>query len=70
MKVTNPGSPRHEEQLQKLGEFLGLAEIEYVDWGNGEDYVLVRTDGKKIALNIRGNKVDGGFMAVDLRYLD
>ncbi len=65
VRVVNPGSYRHGQQLAFLGEFLGLAEIRYLDRGNGEDYTLVRPDGGKLTITVRGNRDQGGFLAVD-----
>jgi hypothetical protein len=62
--IVSPGSPRHEEQMQALGEFCGLDKITYQDLGDGENYILEK-DGKEIAIAVRGNRVDGGFMCVN-----
>jgi hypothetical protein len=55
---------RKETDLRQLGEFLGLGEndsIEYIDLGNGEDYVITKGD-RSFILQARGNKIDGGFL--------
>ncbi len=62
-KITNPGSRKHREQLLKLARFLGLDEIEYVDFGNREEYVLIKAD-KSITIKANGNRPDGGFLTV------
>lgn len=65
MEVINAASARHAEQMRALGEFLGLAAVAYEDRGRGEDYTLVRKDGERLILNIRGNRDQGGFLSVD-----
>jgi hypothetical protein len=63
MKIINPGSDKHREQLEMLAQFIGADEIEYKNLGNGEDY-LVRKGGFTLTLSVRGNKFDGGFLCV------
>ncbi len=64
-KVIGPGSDGHRQQLQALGDFLGLEEIRYVDQGHGEDYALVRRDSQTMTILVRGNRDQGGFLVVD-----
>jgi hypothetical protein len=70
MKITNAASPRHAAQMKALGEFLGLAEIIYTDQpntfgGGGEDYTLVREDGERLTIEMRGNSWQGAFLCVE-----
>jgi len=62
MVIENAGSDRHREQLQEFGEFIGADKIRYVDFGNGELYVITK-GGKEFELRACGNKYDGGFLA-------
>lgn len=61
--ISNFTNQGHHNSLEMLVEFLGNDGIEYQDLGNGENYYLVK-DGKKIRLDVRGNRFDGGYMNV------
>lgn len=47
--------------IKEFGEFIGADSIEYVDLGNGENYIIEK-DGQVMEIHARGNKVDGGFL--------
>ena len=58
--ITKYTNDDHRDSLQKLADFLDI-DLEYEDLGNGENYFLIK-NGKKMHMEVRGNKVDGGYM--------
>ena len=67
-QVIGAASVAHRAQMRLLAEFAGADSIAYADLGNGEGYTLVK-GGRSLVIKARGNKVDGGFLAVDLAAL-
>ncbi len=65
-QIRNVGSPKHEEQLRRLAEFLDLDAIEYTDRPDqkGEDYKLTKGN-RSFVIHVRGTKDQGGFLAVE-----
>jgi hypothetical protein len=61
--VIGAKSDRHHQQMSVLADITGC-DVTYKDLGNGEDYVLWK-DGRSVTLQIRGNRVDGGFMSIE-----
>jgi len=53
-----------KEAMIMMCEFMGLKKVKYIDHGNGEDYLLVNSDNEEFTIQVRGNRVDGGFMNV------
>jgi len=64
MIIIDAASPKHSEAIQRLGEFLGLKSIQYIDHGKWESYILERQDGMKLTIKANGNHFDGGFLSV------
>ena len=60
MLVINAGSKKHEEILQKFGEFLEADSIEYFDYGDKEEYII-RKNNKAMSFKVSYNAVDGAF---------
>ena len=58
--------PEQKESLKELGNFLELSSINYRDLGKSEEYTLIRSDGKRGQLLVKGNSVDGGYMHVEV----
>jgi hypothetical protein len=44
---------------------IGASEIEYIDKGSGEEYIITMPNGKRALLSIVGNRYDGGFANVN-----
>jgi hypothetical protein len=66
LNVVHAATPKHRAMIERLGTFLDLATIEYDDHGrDGEDYRLVRRDGKSLRLKARSNAVDGAFLLIE-----
>lgn len=64
--VKNAAVPKHQEQMQRLADFLEIDEIEYQDNPKGvlgEDYIL-KKDGKSVTLKIRATRDQGGFLSI------
>jgi hypothetical protein len=66
MEIVNAAGRRHHRQMERLGEFLGLKSVAYLDLGHGENYVLTREDGQELTLRIRANHTQGGFLSIDV----
>ena len=64
-EIVSPGSVNHELQMRRLAEFCGADRITYKDGGDREDYILEKGDDV-LELKIRGNKVDGAFLSIDV----
>lgn len=66
-KITGAASEAHAAQMRLLGEFCGATEVQYFDHGNGEDYLLIKPGcAGMLTIKARGNRVDGGFLTVEL----
>jgi hypothetical protein len=63
--VVDPGTPYHAKQMLRLAEFCGADRITYKDGGDREDYILEK-DGDVLELKVRGNRVDGAFLSIDV----
>lgn len=62
--IINAASDRHRQQMQAMLDFFVVDSIEYIDLGNGEDYIFTKGD-KKLRVKARGNRDQGGFLCVD-----
>ncbi len=64
MIITNAASENHAAQMKKIGDFCDADEVIYRDLGNGEDYLVLKGD-QSLALRIRVNGIDGGYLTVE-----
>ncbi len=63
-KIVGAASDKHAKQMRTLAKFCGAERIKYEDLGSGEDYTLTKR-GKVLIVKARGNKYDGGFLAIE-----
>ena len=64
LRIVNPASTRHSTQMETLAKFCGLDEIEYIDNGESETYIL-KKGVKTLKIDAAYNRADGGFLCVD-----